>query len=79
MAGSLQAATGGINQAGSHSHTNPNTSTSGSGHTHGGGTSGGATPNAASGAPGSTGADGDDASGAAEVPFLVMSYIIRAT
>ena len=79
MGGSLQAATGGINQAGSHSHTNPNTSTSGSGHTHGGGTSGGTAPNAASGAPGSTGADGADASGAAEVPFLVMSYIIRAT
>lgn len=64
---------------GNHTHTNPTTAASTGGHTHGGGTSGGATPNAASGAPGSTGADGDDASGTAEVPFLVMSYIIRAT
>lgn len=71
--------TGDTDQEADHTHTNPVTSTSTEGHTHGGGTSGSANPSVNSGGGGGTVADGDDATGTSNPPYIIMNYIIRAS
>ncbi len=63
---------------GSHTHTNVTTGIEAV-HTHGGASTGSATPTMSSGGGGATSADGDDATGSADAPALVMHYIIRAS
>ncbi len=80
MSGSVQAGgTANTDQEAAHQHTNPTSGVSTEAHVHTGGDSGDATPSVNSGGGGGAAADGDDNTGTAKPPYIIMNYIIRAS
>lgn len=77
VSGSVAAGgTGSTGSDGDHSHTNPTTASDGD-HTHSGGTTGSSSETFTADGAGSTDTSGSETTGAANVPYIVVNYIIR--